>query len=228
MISLENVSMCYNDGDDILSDLSFELDKGSFHFLMGNSGAGKSTLLKLMYLAHFPSRGQVSIMGQDVGEISRSELPLLRRKIGVVFQEFQLLEHMTVFDNVALPLRVMGRDEKQVHSVVDEILRWVGLADFMKVKPVILSGGQKQRVAIARAVVTNPDMLIADEPTGSVDEASARKLMRLFTALNDQGTTVVFATHSADLARRYAYPVLHLNHGQIDYYNRFDDAILGV
>ena len=228
MISLENVSMCYGGGDDILSNLSFELDKGSFHFLMGNSGAGKSTLLKLMYLAHFPTRGHLSIMGQNVGEISRSELPLLRRKIGVVFQEFQLLEHMTVFDNVALPLRVMGRDEKQVRDVVDEILAWVGLADFMAVKPAILSGGQKQRVAIARAVVTNPDILIADEPTGSVDEASACKLMRLFAALNDQGTTVVFATHSADLARRYAYPVLHLNNGQVDHYNRFNDVILGL
>ena len=228
MITFENVNMCYSGGDDILSNLSFELDKGSFHFLMGNSGAGKSTLLKLMYLAHFPTAGQVSIMGQNVGEISRSELPLLRRRIGVVFQEFQLLEHMTVFDNVALPLRVMGHDEKKVRAIVDEIVTWVGLADFMAVKPAILSGGQKQRVAIARAVVTNPDMLIADEPTGSVDDASARKLMRLFTALNDQGTTVIFATHSADLARRYAYPVLHLKDRQIHHYHRFDDAILGV
>ena len=217
--------MRYGTGNNILSNVSFELDHGSFHFLMGTSGAGKSTLLKLMYLALFPTEGTVTVMNSDINTTNSNDLPLLRRRIGVVFQDYQLLEHMTVFDNVALPLRIANKPEKHIKNHVCQLLEWVGLKDFIYENPAILSGGQKQRVAIARAVVTNPDILIADEPTGGIDEAGARKIMHLFKSLNEQGTTVVFATHSIDLVTRHHYPVLHIKDATIHRYPRFHEAI---
>lgn len=226
MIAFENVFMRYGSGDNILSNVSFTLDRGSFHFLMGASGAGKTTLLKLMYLALFPTQGTVHVMDTCIGTMDRKDLPLLRRRIGVVFQDYQLLDHMTVFDNVALPLRVADASEKHVRDATHQLLKWVGLRDFIHENPAILSGGQKQRVAIARAVITNPDILIADEPTGGIDQASARKIMHLFKTLNEQGTTVVFATHSMDLVSNHSYPILNIKGGNIHGYPCFHQADL--
>lgn len=224
MIAFDNVCMGYG-GDNVISNVSFELDRGSFHFLMGPSGAGKSTLLKLMYLAHFPTQGAVSILDMDTTNTHRTDLPALRRRIGVVFQDFQLLNHMTVFDNVALPLRIADTAESEIKDYVHQMLNWVGLGDFVDEYPPVLSGGQQQRVAIARAVVTNPDIIIADEPTGGVDEQSARRIMKLFQTLNEQGTTVVFATHSLDLVKHHAYPILNVKDGNLYRYSQYHDSI---
>ena len=199
MIRFENVGMRYGSGPEILRDLTFALEPGSFSFLTGPSGAGKSTLLKLLFLAERPSRGLISLFGEDLALTQRSELPDLRRRIGVVFQEFRLLEHMSVFDNVALPLRIAGQRGTNYGRDVEELLTWVGLGDRIHAKPSTLSGGEQQRVAIARAVVAKPDLLLADEPTGNVDPDMGRRLIRLFVELNRFGTTVMIATHDRNL-----------------------------
>jgi cell division transport system ATP-binding protein len=215
MVRFENVGMRYGTGPEVLRDITLRLDAGSFHFLTGPSGAGKTSLLRLIALAERPSRGLVSLFGEDLTRVTRAALAPLRRKIGIVFQDFRLIPHLSAFDNVALPLRVAGVAEAKLRDNVREILEWVGLADKLDAKPPTLSGGQQQRVAIARAVVARPKLLVADEPTGNVDDAMALRLMRLFEELNKLGTTLIIATHNAALARQFNRPVLHLEDGEL-------------
>jgi len=216
ILKFDNVGLRYGLGPEVLRDASFAVATGSFHFLTGPSGAGKSTLLRLMYLGLKPSRGRVVVFDRDVATTDRTELPALRRRIGVVFQEFRLLDHLTALDNVALPLRVRGLRESEIHKHVPELLSWVGLADQLDAKPSTLSGGQKQRVAIARAVIGRPDLLLADEPTGNVDDQIGMRLMRLFEELNKLGTTILVATHNEGLVSRFPQnPRLHVERGQV-------------
>jgi cell division transport system ATP-binding protein len=215
VVRFQNVGMRYGPGPEVLRDVSFELAPGSFHFLTGPSGAGKTSLLKLMYLAHRPSRGLITMFGQDVAAAGRDTLPLLRRRIGVVFQDFRLLDHLSALDNVALPLRIAGVPESRVVDHVSELLAWVGLGDRLEARPATLSGGEKQRVAIARAVIARPSLLLADEPTGNVDPEMAQRLMYLFVELNKSGTAVVLATHDIHLLDRFRFPALRLKAGQI-------------
>jgi cell division transport system ATP-binding protein len=213
LVRFENVGMRYGAGPEVLRDISMRLPPASFHFLTGPSGAGKSTLLKLMYLAERPSRGLISLFDRDIATTPRRELPALRRRIGVVFQDFHLIDHLSAFDNAALPLRVSGLAEAQIRDHVVELLSWVGLADHLDAKPATLSGGQQQRVAIARAVISRPSLLLADEPTGNVDDEMALRLLRLFEEMNKLGTTVVIATHNEALVTRFGHPRLHLDKG---------------
>jgi cell division transport system ATP-binding protein len=199
MVRFENVGMRYGSGPEVLRDVTFVLESGSFTFLTGLSGAGKTTLLKLIYLAEPPSRGLITLFNQDLSTAARRELPPLRRRIGVVFQDFRLLDHLSAYDNVALPLRLAGRRDDDYAHDVKELLSWVGLGDRMQARPPTLSGGEQQRVAIARAVVARPDLLIADEPTGNVDPEMGARLIRLFAELNRLGTTVLIATHDRAL-----------------------------
>lgn len=211
----ENVGLRYGLGPEVLQDVSFELKPGSYHFLVGPSGAGKSSLLKLMYLAHRPSRGLLHLFGHDIATTPRDQLPALRRSIGVVFQEYRLLEHLSTFDNVALPLRVAGIREQDIKRHVEELLVWVGLKDHMNARPPTLSGGQKQRASIARAVIARPSLLMADEPTGNVDDRMGYRLMHLFEELNKLGTTVLVATHNEAMVRELGHPVMRLGAGQL-------------
>lgn len=215
MIRFEAVGLRYGTGPEVLRDLSFSLPAGSFHFLTGPSGAGKSSLLRLLYLAHRPSRGLIHMFGQDIMALPRTALPPLRQQIGVVFQDFRLLDHLSVLDNVALPLRAAGLPEKDALAHVTELLKWVGLGEYLQARPPVLSGGQQQRVAIARAVINRPRLLLADEPTGNVDNAIALRLLYLFEELNRLGTTVVVATHNEALLERFRHPRLHLVDGHL-------------
>lgn len=215
-LAFDRVSLRYTSTEDVLSDLTFELKQGSFTFLTGASGAGKTSLLKLIYLALRPSAGEIYLFGQRTSALKRAELSALRRRIGVVFQEFRLLDHLTAYENAALPLRVMGRKEKDYRPDVEELLRWVGLGERLHARPTTLSGGEQQRVAIARALVGKPDLLIADEPTGNVDPEMGARLMRLFSELNKRmGASVIIATHDLNLIHRMDAPVLRLQHGLI-------------
>ncbi len=202
IVHFDNVGLRYGTGREVLSDLSFTLYPGSFYFLTGASGAGKTSLLKLLYLAQRPSRGMIRMFGTDVITVPRGRLPGFRRRLGVVFQDFRLVPHLSAFDNVALPLRVAGVAEEELRGPVADMLDWVGLTDRSDARPATLSGGEQQRVAIARAVIGRPDMLVADEPTGNVDPDMAIKLLRLFEALNRLGTTVVVATHDLHLLKK--------------------------
>ena len=207
--------MRYGRAPEVLKDIRFTMAPGSFHFLTGPSGAGKSSLLKLIYLAHQPSRGRVELFGHDVAALPRREHPFLRRRIGVVFQEFRLLEHLSAFDNVALPLRIEGRKPDSYRDDIAELLNWVGLGKKMHAMPAALSGGEKQRLAIARAVVNRPELLVADEPTGNVDHEMALRILRLFVELNRLGTTVLIASHDRELFEASGMPVLRLNEGRL-------------
>lgn len=202
IVQFDNVGLRYGTEREVLSDVSFTLFPGSFYFLTGASGAGKTSLLKLLYLAQRPSRGGIRIFGTDAITLPRDRLPALRRRLGVVFQDFRLVPHLSAFDNVALPLRVAGFAESEIARPVADMLEWVGLADRMQARPATLSGGEQQRVAIARAVIGRPQLLVADEPTGNVDPDMALKLLRLFEALNRLGTTVVVATHDVHLLKK--------------------------
>ena len=205
MLRFENVGLRYGMGAEIVRDLNFSIAPQSFQFLTGPSGAGKTTLLRLMLLSLRPSRGVIRIFGEDAAKLDKDQITALRRRIGVVFQDFRLLEHLTTYENVALPLRVMGRDEAGYRSEVVELLRWVGLGDRMNALPVVLSGGEKQRAAIARALIVRPELLLADEPTGNVDPAMAWRLLRLFAELHKSGTSVVIATHDLALMDQFGY-----------------------
>ncbi|WP_151973309.1 cell division ATP-binding protein FtsE [Erythrobacter sp. EC-HK427] len=202
IVQFANVGLRYGTDREVLSDVSFTLYPGSFYFLTGASGAGKTSMLKLLYLAQRPSRGMISMFGSDVITLPRADLPMYRRRIGVVFQDFRLVPHLNTFDNVALPLRVSGMSEEKLQKPVSDMLEWVGLGHRSEARPETLSGGEQQRVAIARAVIGRPDILVADEPTGNVDPEMAVKLLRLFEALNRLGTTVVVATHDVHLLRK--------------------------
>nr|WP_137676669.1 cell division ATP-binding protein FtsE [Parerythrobacter lutipelagi] len=202
VVAFDNVGLRYGPDREVLSNISFTLFPGSFYFLTGASGAGKTSLLKLLYLAQRPSRGAIRMFGTDVITLARKKLPAYRRRIGVVFQDFRLIPHLSAFDNVALPLRVSGVREEDLRKPVADMLDWVGLSHRIDDRPATLSGGEQQRVAIARAVIGRPDMLVADEPTGNVDPEMALKLLRLFEALNRLGTTVVVATHDVHLLKK--------------------------
>lgn len=213
-VRLEAVTMRYDSAEDVLSDINLVLKPGSFTFLTGASGAGKTTLLKLLYLALTPTQGDIVLFGQRTSLLTRDKLAALRRRVGVVFQEFRLLDHLTAYENAALPLRVHGKKPSEYREDVEDLLRWVGLGPRMNAKPATLSGGEQQRVAIARALVSKPDLLIADEPTGNVDPEMGARLMRLFVELNRRlGTTVLIATHDLSLIREFDAPLLRLQHG---------------
>ena len=200
----------------MLRDLDFRLGRGGFYFLTGPSGAGKTSLLKLLYLAQRPTRGRIRLFGEELSDAERDSLPSFRRRIGVVFQDFRLIRHLSAFDNVALPLRIAGRSEAEVEGPVREMLAWVGLADRASARPATLSGGEQQRVAIARAVISHPEILVADEPTGNVDAEMAQRLLHLFTSLNRLGTTVVVATHDVSLiASTPEAQMVRLEHGSM-------------
>ncbi|KUO54638.1 MAG: cell division ATP-binding protein FtsE [Sphingomonadales bacterium BRH_c3] len=202
IVTFDNVGLRYGTEPEVLRDLAFTLFAGRFYFLTGASGAGKTSLLKLLYLAQRPSRGAIRMFGNDMITLPRDRLPMFRRKLGVVFQDFRLIEHLSAFDNVALPLRLAGVRESELVRPVSEMLEWVGLAKRMDGVPATMSGGEQQRVAIARAVIGRPDLLIADEPTGNVDPDMALKLLQLFERLNRLGTTVIVATHDIHLLRQ--------------------------
>ena len=215
MIEFTNVGLRYGQGPEILRDLTFRIEPGSFHFLTGPSGSGKTSLLRLLLLSLKPSRGTVRMFDRDVGALNRDSLLEMRRHIGIVFQEFRLLDHLTTFENVALPLRVRGEAESAYRSNVTELLEWVGLGQRMDAYPPLLSGGEKQRAAIARAVIGRPDILLADEPTGNVDPDLSLKLVRLFAELNKLGTTIILATHELPLLERFNFPRMSLHNGQV-------------
>src|SRR5579875_1535016 len=220
MVRFERVGLSYpgtagRDGPEVLHDITCELPDGCFRWLLGPSGAGKTSLMRLMYLAVRPSRGRLDLLGTAVDHAPRRALVGLRRRIGVVFQDYRLLDHLSAFDNVALPLRIAGRRARDYRHDVAELLAWVGLKHRMHALPPTLSGGEKQRLAIARAVVNKPDILIADEPTGNVDQEMALRILRLFVELHRLGTTVLIASHDQALVNRSGMPVLHLTDGRL-------------
>ena len=219
MVRFENVGLRYGLGPEVLRDLSFRIDPHSFQFLTGPSGAGKTSLLRLLYLSLKPTRGLITLFGHDVATLSADALATLRRRIGIVFQDFRLLDHISTYENVALPLRVLGRDEASYRNEVVELLQWVGLGERMWALPPVLSGGEKQRAAIARAVIARPQLLLAAEPTGNVDPVLARRLLRLFVELNKSGTSVVIATHDIALMDLLDARRLVLHEGRMHVYD---------
>ncbi|MAZ76482.1 MAG: cell division ATP-binding protein FtsE [Micavibrio sp.] len=215
MIKFEHVGLRYGIGPEVLSDINFTLEPGSFRFLSGPSGAGKTSLMSLLYLGRRPTRGLITMFGKNIGQMSRKELSLMRQKIGVVFQDFRLLNHMSAFDNVALPLRIQGLAEREIKNNVDELLDWVELEEYKYALPSTLSGGQQQRIAIARAIITRPRLLLADEPTGNLDDDIGYRLMSLFDQLNKMGTTVIIASHNNALLDRFDHDRFILDHGTL-------------
>ena len=219
MVRFENVGLRYGVGPEVLRDLTFRVDARSFQFLTGPSGAGKTSLLRLLFLSLRPTRGLVTIFGHDVATLSKDVLSTLRRRIGIVFQDFRLLDHMTTFENVALPLRVIGQSEESYREEVVELLKWDGLGDRIWALPPVLSGGEKQRAAIARAVIAQPQLLLADEPTGNVDPNLAQRLLRLFVELHRSGTSVIIATHDIALMDEFDARRLVLHDGRLHVYD---------
>jgi cell division transport system ATP-binding protein len=218
VVRFENVGLRYGLGPEVLRDLSFRVEPHSFQFLTGPSGAGKTSLLRLLYLSLKPTRGLITLFGHDVATLSADALATLRRRVGIVFQDFRLLDHMSTYENVALPLRVLGKAEASYRNEVMELLHWVGLGERMWALPPVLSGGEKQRAAIARAVIARPQLLLADEPTGNVDPVLARRLLRLFMELNKSGTSVVIATHDIALMDLLDARRLVLHEGRMHVY----------
>lgn len=200
MIELEQVAYSYGGGE-LLSDISLKLSPGSFHFLTGPSGSGKTTLLKLCYGALTPTAGQVRLFGEDVRGMDRDAIALLRRRVGVVHQDCQFLDHLSVADNIALPLTVSGRDGHAEDANLEELIAWVGLGNRAGALPPELSGGERQRAALARAVIMSPDVVLADEPTGNIDWEMSQRLLRLLVELNKMGKTILIASHDLNLIR---------------------------
>jgi cell division transport system ATP-binding protein len=219
VVRFEKVGLRYGQGPEVLSDLTFRIDPRSFQFLTGPSGAGKTSLLRLLFLSLKPTRGLITLFGHDIATLDKDALSTLRRRIGIVFQDFRLLDHLTTYENVALPLRVIGRDETSYREQVVELLEWVGLGERMWALPPVLSGGEKQRAAIARAVIGRPQLLLADEPTGNVDPSLAQRLLRLFVELNRSGTSVVIATHDIALMDQYEARRIVLHEGRLHVYD---------
>jgi cell division transport system ATP-binding protein len=215
VIRLDNVGLKYDRGGEVLRDVSLHLQPGSFYFLTGPSGAGKTSLLRLLFMTNKPTRGRLQMFGEDITDYTPATRALLRRRIGIVFQDFRLLDHLTTWENVALPLRVVGKRMSAYKEDVTDLLQWVGLGDRMHAYPSILSGGEKQRAAIARAVIGKPELLLADEPTGNVDPNMAKRLLRLFVELNRLGTSVVIATHDYSLMDQFKAPRLELENGHV-------------
>ena len=215
MIRFDNVGLRYGSGPEILRDVTFHVLPGSFHFLTGPSGAGKTSLLRLLFMSLRPTRGLIFVFGENIADLPSAGRAALRRRIGIVFQDFRLLEHLTTWENVALPLRVMGKKESDYADDVTDLLHWVGLGDRIHAYPETLSGGEKQRAAIARAVIGRPELLLADEPTGNVDPAIGNRLLRLFVELNRLGTSVIIATHDYALMEQLEAPRLMLREGQL-------------
>ena len=215
LVEFNQVHLRFGQHKPVLAGIDMKLKPGSFHFLTGASGAGKSSLLRLIYMASHPTAGQIKLFGQDVAHLTRDDVPPLRRRLGVVFQDFRLVPHLTALENAALPLRLAGASETQIRSHVIELLAWVGLGDRVDAYPAELSGGEQQRVAIARAVVNKPSLLLADEPTGNVDESAALKLLHLFIELNKMGTAILLATHQKSMVERIGQPALHLYKGKL-------------
>jgi cell division transport system ATP-binding protein len=215
LIRLENVGLKYGPGAEVLRDVSFHLRPGSFHFLSGPSGAGKTSLLRMLFLQLSPTRGSLHLFDTDASAASPAVRSELRRRVGIVFQDFRLLDHLTTWENVALPLRVAGKRVEDYKEDVTDLLQWVGLGDRMHALPSVLSGGEKQRAAIARAVINKPELLLADEPTGNVDPVMARRLLRLFIELNRLGTSVVIATHDEGLMDQFKAPRIKLERGHV-------------
>lgn len=218
-ISFANVGARYDDNArEVLSDVSFNISAGGFYFLSGASGAGKTTLLRLIYQLHKPCRGQIKLFGRVTNDMTRDEIAALRHKMAIVFQEYSLLSHMTVFDNVALPLRVRGISEQKIKKLVIKVLEWVGLAKYADANPKTLSGGQQQRVSVARAIIIQPAILLADEPTGNLDDENASRLMELFVQMNKTfGTTIILATHSSKLMETYKFPVIRVENHRVNF-----------
>lgn len=218
MIRFENVGVRYGMGEEVLKDLTFAIEAGSFQFLTGPSGAGKSSLLRLLFMSLQPTRGLIRVFGQDAASLTTRDLPSIRRRIGIVFQDFRLLDHLTLYENVALPLRVRGKEEAGYRKDVVDLLKWVGLSERIDAHPTVLSGGEQQRAAVARALIDQPELLLADEPTGNLDPTLARRLLRLFIELNRNGTSVVIATHDLNLMDQYDARRLVLNEGRLQIY----------
>jgi cell division transport system ATP-binding protein len=218
LVRFENVGLRYGLGPEVLRDLTFKIEPHSFQFLTGPSGAGKTSLLRLLFLSLKPTRGLITLFDQDIAILQKDSLAALRRRIGIVFQDFRLLDHLTTFENVALPLRVLGQREASYRQQVSELLHWVGLGERMQALPPVLSGGEKQRAAIARAVIARPQLLLADEPTGNVDPKLAQRLLRLFVELNKSGTSVLIATHDIALMDQYDARRLVLHEGRMHIY----------
>ncbi len=219
MVRFENVGLRYGMGQEVLRDLTFRIEPQSFQFLTGPSGAGKTSLLKMLFLSLKPTRGLITLFGQDTSTLDSDGLAALRRRIGIVFQDFRLLDHMTTYENVALPFRIMGREEDSYRTEVIELLQWVGLGDRLWALPPVLSGGEKQRAAIARAVIAQPHLLLADEPTGNVDPSLGRRLLHLFMELNKSGTSIVIATHDIALMDQFDARRLVLHDGRLHLYD---------
>lgn len=218
VISFANVSANYDNGHDVLSDVSFNISSGAFYFLTGASGAGKTTLLRLIYQLHKPTTGQIKLFGKDCESLSRNDISLLRHKMAIVFQEYSLISHMTVFDNIALPLRVRGISFDKINKLVTKTLEWVGLGKYANAYPRELSGGQQQRVSVARAIIIQPAILLADEPTGNLDDANASKLMELFIQMNKIfGTTIILATHNKKMMESYRFPIITVENHHVSF-----------
>ena len=215
MVAFDGVGLRYGNGAEVLRDVSFTVAPRSFQFLTGPSGAGKTSLIRLMLMSLRPSRGLIRLFGTDVGRLAGPGVTALRRRMGIVFQDFRLLDHLSAYENVALPLVVQGRDSAGFRGEVVELLRWVGLGDQLNARPPLLSGGEKQRVAIARALIARPELILADEPTGNVDPALARRLLHLFLELNRLGTSVVIATHDLPLMDQVDARRLILSDGEL-------------
>lgn len=217
-ISFANVAAQYDGTPEILTDVSFNISGGAFYFLSGASGAGKTTLLRLIYQLHKPSRGQIKLFGQTTNDMTRDEITKIRQKMAIVFQEYSLLSHLSVFDNVALPLRVRGVNEQKIKKLVIKVLDWVGLGKYADANPKSLSGGQQQRVSVARAIIVQPAVLLADEPTGNLDDENASRLMELFIQMNKMfGTTIILATHSKKLMDTYKFPVIRVENHRVSF-----------
>ena len=218
IISFANVSANYDGGHDVLSDVSFNISNGAFYFLTGASGAGKTTLLRLIYQLHKPSSGTIKLFGRDCQDLSRNDISNLRKKMAIVFQEYSLISHMTVFDNVALPLRVRAIPGNKIKKLVTKTLEWVGLGKYANAFPKELSGGQQQRVSVARAIIIQPAILLADEPTGNLDDENASRLMELFIQMNKIfGTTIILASHNTKMIDTYKFPVIMVENHHVKF-----------
>ena len=215
MITAEKIGLRYDGGPEVISDASFHLKEGSFHYLTGPSGSGKTSLMRMLHVGKLPSRGVMNIFDTDIISASRIERAKIRRKIGVIFQNYRLLPHLSVFDNIALPLRLSNAPEPKIKQAVTDIVDWIGLGDYLNSKPAFLSGGQQQRAAIARAVITKPKFLLADEPTGNLDDAMGARIMALFEELNKSGTAIVLATHNEGMIKKFPHPVLKIKNGTL-------------